>query len=64
MKTKLKLKLWFGNEMAVSLLNPNQMHFNGLSVCNDVMDPHCDFGIEMEDNQFLDFDMCENNCFL
>ena len=49
--------LWFGNEMAVSLLNLNQMHFNGLSVCNDVMDPHHDFGIEMEDDRFLDFDM-------
>ena len=45
--------LWFGNEMTVSLLNLNQMYFNGF-----------DFGIEMEEDQFLDFDMQGTTVFL
>jgi hypothetical protein len=37
--------LWFGTKLTHSLLNPNQCHIFGLSVCDDPFDPHHDLGI-------------------
>ena len=43
--------LWYGKEVANSLLNPNQMRFYGHHVSDDITDKNRRFGIEA-DNMF------------
>ena len=41
--------LWFGNWMEKSLINPYQCRAFGTSLCDDLMDPHREMGINKED---------------
>ena len=38
--------LWFGDRMDRSLINPNQCRSYGISLCNDLTDPHRKLGFQ------------------
>jgi hypothetical protein len=46
-------RLWFGTKMLHSLMNPNQTHVHGFSVCNDPVDPNRLLGIVDTDSGML-----------
>jgi hypothetical protein len=41
--------LWLGPKLSHSLLNPNQLRYNGVSVCDNPFDTHNTLSIEHED---------------
>jgi hypothetical protein len=49
--------LWYGNRLPISLINPNQLRHNGYRVSDDVTDGDRFFGIELDDDARLPFDM-------
>ena len=49
--------LWYGKEVANSLLNPNQMRFYGHRVSDDITDKNRRFGIEADNMLYIPFDM-------
>ena len=49
--------LWYGKEVANSLLNPNQMRFYGHRVSDDITDKDRRFGIEADNMLYIPFDM-------
>ena len=49
--------LWYGKEVANSLLNPNQMRFYGHRVSDDITDKNRRFGIEADNMPYIPFDM-------
>ena len=55
--------LWFGDRLNHFLINPNQCHSHGISVCDDHTDPNRDIGIELPDNYFLQFKMRGTTCY-
>ena len=52
--------LWFGRDLPNSLLNPNQIRFNGLDLCDDPFDPHRPVGIRVP----ADDDLCDTVQFI
>ena len=49
--------LWYGQEVANSLLNPNQMRFYGHRVCDDITDKNRQCGIEADNMLYIPFNM-------
>ena len=49
--------LWFGNKMAHSLINPNQIRSNGYSLSDDPFDTGRDLGIEFGTDETLPFEV-------
>jgi hypothetical protein len=49
--------LWYGNRLPISLINPNQLRHNGFRVGDDISDRDRFFGIELEEDARLPFDM-------
>ena len=41
--------LWYGKKLTMSLINPNQLRYNGLTVSDDPTDKTRDFGIKGDD---------------
>jgi hypothetical protein len=55
--------LWYGKRMQQSLLNPNQLRHYGQSVCDDVTDKNRAFGIEINDEVVISFQMSGTTIF-
>jgi len=49
--------LWYGDRLPVSLINPNQLRHQGVPVCDDITDGDRYFGIELEDDYKVPFNM-------
>jgi hypothetical protein len=49
--------LWYGNKLDHSLINPNQLRHNGISVCDDITDRTRRFGIDIHGELFIPFEM-------
>jgi hypothetical protein len=49
--------LWYGDKLANSLINPNQIRHIGQPVCDDVTDKSRDFGININDEFVIPFEM-------
>jgi hypothetical protein len=49
--------LWYGNKLDHSLINPNQLRHNGVSVCDDITDRNRRFGIDIHGDLFIPFEM-------
>jgi hypothetical protein len=49
--------LWYGNKLDHSLINPNQLCNNGISVCDDITDRNRRFGIDIHSDIFIPFEM-------
>ena len=54
--------LWFGDRMARSLINPNQLRAFGIPVCDDPTDPNRALGIYLEDEYFVPMQMSGSTC--
>jgi hypothetical protein len=55
--------LWYGKRLSNSLLNPNQIHHYGCSLCDDVMDKNRAFGIDVDGEFTIPFQMSGTNVF-
>jgi hypothetical protein len=53
--------LWYSKRLKHSLLNPNQLHHYGRSVCDDVTDKSRSFGININDEFVIPFTMTGTN---
>jgi len=49
--------LWYGGKLTNSLINPNQIRHIGRPVCDDVTDKARDFGINIDDEFVIPFEM-------
>jgi hypothetical protein len=49
--------LWYGNRLPISLINPNQLRHSGFRVSDDIADGDRFFGIELEEDARLPFEM-------
>ena len=53
--------LWFGDTMKYSLINPNQVRANGISLCDDPTDPYWHLGMILQ-RTFIPFVMAGSAC--
>jgi hypothetical protein len=49
--------LWYSNKLDHSLIKPNQLCHNGVSVCDDITDHNHWFGIDIHGDLFISFKM-------
>jgi hypothetical protein len=49
--------LWYGDKINHSLINPNQLRYHGIPVCDDITDRNRRFGIEVHSEVFIPFEM-------
>src|SRR5688500_17490959 len=49
--------LWFGWEMSHTLFNPNQLRHFGIPVSDNITNHNCPFGIQVDDNTLIPFQM-------
>ena len=54
--------LWFGDKMDKSLINPNQVRYYGLQLCDDPTDPNRSLGIELNDEYRIPMTMNGTIC--
>jgi hypothetical protein len=55
--------LWYGKKLENSLLNPNQLRYHGLSVSDDITDKTRLFGIELDEDLVIPFEIRGTNVY-
>jgi hypothetical protein len=55
--------LWYGDKLDHSLINPNQLHHHGISVCDDITDRNQRFGINIHGEYFIPLEMKGTNVY-
>jgi hypothetical protein len=55
--------LWYGKKLTNSLVNPNQLRYHGLSVSDDVTDKTRPFGIELDVDLVIPFEVQGTNIY-